>query len=223
MQELKRFTINLKSLDQDIKEPIVVGAGDADGLTLSVILTQEAAARLTPQTYLYLSWKHQQTTIEGLHVFTKVNDDPATWEIHYPQSMLQEGDVFACIKFIDEISISTTTNFIIHVLNDPNRAENFEDNDDYNIFKQAALELNNTNAAMQEVKNNTINTLGLAYQKYQEKIAELNELIDKIHNLLDNPTDEDGVSYIDLIRISKQQAILQSKEYTDKVLQLIDK
>lgn len=223
MQELKRFTINLKSLDQDISEPVIVGAGDANGRTLSVILTQEAAARMTPSTLLYLSWKHNDTKVEGLDVFTKVNDKPQTWEIHYPQSMLSEGKVLACLKIIDEISISTSTNFLIHVLSDPNEAEDFEYNDNYNIFKEAALELNNTNREMQKIKEDTLNTLGLANKAFNQKIDELNELMIKIENFLNNPTDEDGNSFLELIKQAKQQAILTSKEYTDKVLRLIER
>lgn len=223
MQELKRFTINLKSLDQDIHDPIVVGAGDADGRTLSVIFTQEAAARMTPSTLVYLSWKHNDTKIEGLNVFTKVNNKPETWEIHYPQSMLREGNVLACLKIIDEVSISTSTNFLIHVLSDPNTGENFEYNDDYSIFKDAALELNNTNKEMQKIKDDTINTLGLAYNKFNEKMEEIENLIIEIKNFLDNPTNEEGLSYLELIKRAKQEAILTSKEYTDKVLRLIEK
>lgn len=169
MVELKRFVINLKTLDQDIPDTNVVGAGDADGRTLSVIFTQEAAARLTPSTLVYLSWKHLKTGVQGLEVFTKVKDKPATWEIHYPQSMLYEGDVLACIKLIDEISISTTVNFHIHVLSDPNEPDYLEENDSYNIFKQAALELANTN-------RNAIQQMEEQQLQFEEQLASLKEL-----------------------------------------------
>ena len=50
MNELKATVINLKSLSQNIPDPIVVGAGDANGRTLRVIFTQEAAAQMTEDT-----------------------------------------------------------------------------------------------------------------------------------------------------------------------------
>ena len=45
--ELKAFTVNMKSMDQDIDDPIIAGAGDANGRTFRVIFTQEAAAQFT--------------------------------------------------------------------------------------------------------------------------------------------------------------------------------
>lgn len=228
MQELKRFVINLKSLDQDIPDPIIVGAGDANGRTLSVILTQEAAARMTPSTHLYLSWKHQETTIEGLNVFTKVNDKPATWEIHYPQSLLREGNVLACLKFIDEVSISTSTNFIIRVLSDPNGAEDFEDNDDYSVFKQAAMDLQTTNdKAIELLKTQTeefTKVLGWFYQVKDdlqqivlEQTGEIPEGYDNVIDYLDSSREQQD----DMIDKAQATAIEESKDYTDNALRII--
>ena len=64
-QELRAFTVNLKSMDQDIPDPIVAGAGDANGRTFRIIFDQEAEAQLTPETKIYLSWFHKQKKIKG--------------------------------------------------------------------------------------------------------------------------------------------------------------
>lgn len=140
--ELKAFTVNMKSMDQDIDDPIIAGAGDANGRTFRVIFTQEAAAQFTEYSKVYLSWKHKQAKIEGLNVFTHVKDDPMIWEIHWPQSMLHEGDVLCCIKLVDDISIVQSTNFIVHVLSDPTSGENFVTSDDYSIFQTAIINMN---------------------------------------------------------------------------------
>lgn len=140
--ELKAFTVNMKSMDQDIDDPIIAGAGDANGRTFRVIFTQEAAAQFTEYSKVYLSWKHKQAKIEGLNVFTHVKDDPMIWEIHWPQSMLHEGDVLCCIKLVDDISIVQSTNFIVHVLSDPISGENFITSDDYSIFQTAIINMN---------------------------------------------------------------------------------
>lgn len=232
MQELKRFTINLKSLNQDIPDTIVVGAGEANGRTLSVILTQEAAARMTPTTNLYLSWKHLGTNIEGLNVFTKVNNNPQTWEIHYPQSMLREGHVLACLKIIDEISISTSTNFGIKVLSDPNAVEDFGDNENYNIFKQAAIELNNTNDLMKQQMEQ--------YQiEFEKSISWLKTLEDKLVDMVENYIGEIPEEYANVIDYfeesqelqsktlqynideAQREAVKQAKDYTDNALKVI--
>ena len=140
--ELKAFTVNMKSMDQDIDDPIIAGAGDANGRTFRVIFTQEAAAQFTEYSKVYLSWKHKQAKIEGLNVFAHVKDDPMIWEIHWPQTMLREGDVLCCIRLVDDVSIVQSTNFIVHVLSDPTSGENFVTSDDYSIFQTAVIEMN---------------------------------------------------------------------------------
>jgi len=144
--ELKKNVINMKTLSQDIDDPIVVNAADANGRTLEIIFTQEAAAQLTPDTKVYLSWYHQQQKIKGYNVFTYVpgdnpKRDPYRWKIFYPQSMLYCGDVLACIELVDDVSIAASTNFMIHVLEDPNDGSTFVVSDDFSEFKTAVIAL----------------------------------------------------------------------------------
>lgn len=73
--ELKATIINMKSLNQNLPDPVIVGAGDANGRTLRIIFTQEAAAQMTDKTKVYLSWYHQDIDIKGYNVFTQVIDD----------------------------------------------------------------------------------------------------------------------------------------------------
>ena len=54
--------------------------------------------------------------------------------------MLYEGNVLACIQIVDEVSISTSVNFTIHVLIDPNDGSNFEETDDFTEFQKGILE-----------------------------------------------------------------------------------
>jgi len=69
---LKGTVINMKSLSQHIPNPIVVGGGDSDGRYLTIIFTQEAAAQFSPDTKVYLSWRHVQKNIKGYTVFTEI-------------------------------------------------------------------------------------------------------------------------------------------------------
>lgn len=146
--ELKDFVVNLKSLSQDIEDPIIQGGGDANGRALRVVFSQEAADMLTPYTKVYLYWNHQQLKIYGVNVFTKVSKDdqcccsPVIWEIHWPKAMLHEGDVLCCIKLVDDVSISPSNNFLVHVLQDPNDGSSFVVGDDYSIFDKCVLEMN---------------------------------------------------------------------------------
>lgn len=146
--ELKDFVVNLKSLSQDIEDPIIQGGGDANGRALRVVFSQEAADMLTPYTKVYLYWNHQQLKTYGVNVFTKVSKDdqcccsPVIWEIHWPKAMLHEGDVTCCIKLVDDVSISPSNNFLVHVLQDPNDGSSFVVGDDYSIFDKCVLEMN---------------------------------------------------------------------------------
>ena len=144
--ELKATVINMKSLSQNIPDPVVVGAGDANGRTLRIIFTQEAAAQMTEDTKVYLSWHHQEVDIKGYNVFTHIiNEDdedfPPTWEITYHKSMLYEGNVLACIQLVDSVSIATSTNFMIRVLMNPNDGSRYTATDDFSEFQKAVISL----------------------------------------------------------------------------------
>lgn len=142
-QQLRATTIDLKSFDQDIPDPIVAGGGDADGRTFRVVFDQEAAAQLTDDSKLYLSWSHQQDKVRGYNVFDKVKDaDPQAWEIIWPQKMLRKGDVLCAIELVDEVSIVQSQNFTVHVLSDPNDGSEFVLSDDFSVFQAAVVNMN---------------------------------------------------------------------------------
>lgn len=153
--ELKDFVVNLKSLSQDIDDPIIQGGGDANGRTFKIIFTQEAADMFTPYTKVYLYWNHQQLKTYGVNVFTKVSKDedcfhPPVWQINWPKAMLHEGDVLCCIKLVDDISIAPSNNFIVHVLQDPNDGSSFVVGDDYSVFDRCVIEMNSLTDKLRE-------------------------------------------------------------------------
>ena len=170
--ELKATVINLKSLSQNIPDPITVGAGDASGRKLRVIFTQEAAAQFTPYTKVYLSWKHQEKDIKGYNVFTEIVDEtdedfPPTWEISFPKAMLYEGNVLACIEIVDTISIAASVNFNIHVVANPNIEETFTQSDDYSDFQIFVVQLNE----LAEQMNNQMEEHAVTFEEIQENFA----------------------------------------------------
>lgn len=145
-KELKTFVLNMKSLDQQIPSPILVGAGDANGRTFRIIFTQEAADMFTPLTKVYLKWFHQKKQIKGYNVFLKKDEaeklkSPQVWEIKFPRSMLYEGDVICTVEIVDEYSIATTSSFVVHVTSDPYDSFQFNAVDDFSVFQQAAIHL----------------------------------------------------------------------------------
>lgn len=64
--------------------------------------------------------------------------------------MLYEGNVVACIQVVDNISISTSVNFTIHVLIDPNDGSKFTATDDFTEFQKAVISLTTAEAEARE-------------------------------------------------------------------------
>jgi hypothetical protein len=182
-QELKTVTVNLKTLDQDIPDPIVASAADAAGRTFSVLFTQEAEAQFSDLTKVYLSWKHERLNIKGYNVFSQVSEDPMIWSIKWPQTMLQEGDVLCCIELVDDVSIVASTNFKVHVLYDPNDGETYVYSDDFSLFQEAVINLTTLSSQMTdqmeqqkkdfELMQTTVDHLETTVESLKEKIDDV--------------------------------------------------
>ena len=188
--ELKGTIINMKTLSQDIKDPIIVGSSQAQGRFLTIIFTQEAAAQFSDNTVVYLSWRHIQKNVKGYNAFTKfeyededeitAEEQPPTWYIYYPKNMLHEGDVIATIELVDEISVAASTTFSIHVTADPWDGTNWIEEDDLTEFKTAIIRAQHL---QQEVD-----------EHYAEIAAELEEM-KKMHDFIDFvDKDKDGIN-----------------------------
>lgn len=248
--DLKKSVINMKHLSQDIDDPIVVNAADANGRTLEIIFTQEAAAQLTPDTKVYLSWYHQQQKIKGYNVFTYIpgdnpKRDPYRWQIFYPQSMLYCGDVLACIELVDDVSIAASNNFMIHVLEDPNDGSTFVVSDDFSEFKNAVIALNNTadriTAEFEDMKAQhqyvlqTVESFEDNIEDLRQQLAEIQTQVDESLRVrmdaaeeniedLDNRVtalEENDANWTETINQAKQDAIATSVEQSNVVIEKI--
>lgn len=184
-QELRSFVVNMKSLDQDIADPIVAGAGDANGRSFRVIFTQEAKAQMTLDTKVYLKWKHLQYDVRGYNVFNHICDCPETWEIHWPQAMLHEGDVLCRIELVDSISIAPSVNFTVHVLSDPDDGSKFVLSDDYSEFQAAVIDLNSLSDKMREQMEEQAKEFEDMKNQFEELSDKVDEALDKANEALD--------------------------------------
>lgn len=145
--EFKGTVINMKTLSQDIIDPILIGGAEANGRWLTIIFTQEAAAQFSDHTGVYLSWRHIQKKVKGYNAFTEVpredtdlltaEEQPPVWQIYYPKEMLHEGDVIATIELVDDISVSASQTFSIHIAMDPWEGTDWIEQDDLSEFKTA--------------------------------------------------------------------------------------
>lgn len=196
--ELKGTIINMKSLSQDISDPIIIGGAESNGRFLTIIFTQEAAAQFSDTTNVYLSWRHIQKDIKGYNIFTKfeyedtdeitAEEQPPTWYIYYPKALLHEGDVIASIELVDNISVATSVNFSIHVLSDPWNGTKWIEQDDLSEFKTA---MNKAQTIQQEIDDH--------YEEIRLAIEELRKKFDLIDYQDDN---YNGINDIDELETS---------------------
>jgi methyl-accepting chemotaxis protein len=118
--------------------------------------------------------------------------------------MLYEGNVLACIQIVDEVSIATSKNFVIHVLVDPNDGSDFVKTNDFTEFQQAVIvlatlkdqietqsaqqknEFENMQLIFEEMQNNFSNIQDLAEEAKQiseNSLERINEALEEINNL----------------------------------------
>lgn len=211
--ELKGTVINMKSLSQDISDPIIVGGGNSDGRYLTIIFTQEAAAQFSDLTQVYLSWRHVQKNIKGYNVFTKfeyvdtdlitADEQPPTWYIYYPKNLLHEGDVIACIELVDDISVSTSVNFTIHVLADPWAGSQWIENDDLSEFKIAMNKASQIEKLVEEDHQEMTDAINYLYNMFNVNPFEdenqdgIPDETQEDDNLIHQITNEGGLTIVE--------------------------
>lgn len=223
-QELKTFTVNLKSLDQDISDPIVAGGADANGRTFRIIFDQEAEAQITDETKVYLSWFHRQTKVKGYNVFTQTCEDPITWEIKYPQAMLTEGDVLCCIELVDSVSIAQSTNFLVHVLSDPNDGSQFVVSDDFTLFQNAVIRLNCIGNQMKDQMTQQkieFEDMLLRASKWENVIQEAKEATSKVESLEKKIEEHKTETETNLDKKADKDSVYTKEETSEVVKTLI--
>lgn len=211
--ELKATVVNMKTLTQEIEDPIVNGAADVKGRTLRIIFTQEAAAQITPKTKVYLSWWHQDKNIKGYNVFTEITDIddedfPPTWEIYFPQSMLWEGNVLASIQLVDDVSIATSTNFIIHILKDPNEDDHYVPSDDYSEFKEAVINLNSLSDRMEE--------------QLEDDKAAFDQIVEEFEEMKETIATEESVAEVREIAENAMSMVTDQQAQVDQVAEGVE-
>lgn len=191
-QDLRTFVVNMKSLNQDIEDPIIQGGGDANGMTFRIIFTQEAQDMFTPDTKVYLKWKHLGLNVRGYNIFTHIQGDGSCcfespiWEIKWPRNMLHEGDVLCCVDIVDDISISPSNNFIVHVLADPDDGSKFVVSDDYTVFQNAVVDMNSAvGKAEQQLEEQKaeFDTMRTEFDTMKEDISQAAQKADEAYNM----------------------------------------
>lgn len=217
-QELRRTTIHLKSLNQDISDPIIAGGGDANGYSLRIIFDPEAAAQFTPETQVYLKWRHQQLNNRGLNQFRQIDSEcDSVWEINWPHNMLHEGDVLCSIELIDEISIAQSNNFIVHVLQDADDGSQFIVSNDYTEFQNAIIEMNSFSQKTQEQLEMQKEEFENIKQSFAEIETKINAAYNKVIELYDAA--KETLSNLDqLVTTIKSDAAADAQIKADKSL-----
>lgn len=219
MDELRTNVILLKHLDQEIDDSIIAGAGEAGGHNLTIIFAQEAAARLTPLTRIYLNWKHLDIpNLRGFDAFTP--QDPIelacgefypVWSIKWPTAMKQEGTVEASIVLLDEVSKDESLHFTIEVLSDLHGSDDLMDEDNYSLFEQALLDMNKTIQETQELLESTKELFSTIEELQAELESKLQEITEEQEKLQQEQTE---------LRQEWEDFLKEHEKYDDRVKKL---
>lgn len=116
--------------------------------------------------------------------------------------MLYEGNVVACIQIVDDISISTSVNFTIHVLIDPNDGSQFTATDDFTEFQKAVISL-----ATAETE---------AREQMEEQAAQFEEMQIEFENVKEIAENAQNVSQ--LAQEIAEQALATSNEALETIV-----
>lgn len=147
MLSLVSYIIELKSFYQQI-DNIVISGNDVQGKVLQINFSQEALSTFSSSTKIYLKWHHKQLNISGYNVFKcveigdKNTNTTSIWQLYWPANLTHEGEVICRIEAVDNTSLITSDDFIVTVLSDPIDEDKFVKTDDYSLFSQAAIAMN---------------------------------------------------------------------------------
>jgi chromosome segregation ATPase len=93
--------------------------------------------------------------------------------------MLYEGNVVACIQIVDNVSISTSVNFTIHVLIDPNDGSKFTATDDFTEFQKAVISLTTAETEARE----QMEEQAAQFEEMQIEFNNVKEIAENAHNI----------------------------------------
>ena len=205
---LKEVVINLKSMSQEIPDPILGGGGDGNGYVLKIIFTQEAWEQFTPTTKVYLRWKHEQTGVRGYNIFSHISIDNDKYETIYklqiPAQLLVTGDVNCRIDVVDNVSLIPSNNFRIHVLEDIYDEEDYEEIEADPTFAEALIAVNK---ALEEVAT------------YSDSIAQLQEFAANAE--VDIQENKDKIANLETAVAENQATLINHEERIAAIEEII--
>ena len=138
--------------------------------------------------------------------------------------MLYEGNVIACIQIVDEVSISTSTNFTIHVLLDPNDGSSFTATDDFTEFQQAVI---NLASVEQEARDqmadhqSKFEEMQVEFESVKADSAEAKELSEKALGIASEALET--IEDFTIVAKELQQQEQENKNRIDEIEQTADK
>ena len=152
--------------------------------------------------------------------------------------MLYEGNVLACIQIVDNVSISTSVNFTIHVLIDPNDGSSFVGTDDFSEFQKAVIRLASVeDQARKQMTDQKIEfeDMQLAFMNVQKIADDSKNIVEEAKQIAENAlgtatealeTIEDFTTLAQEIQEKEQKNekdIADIKETADKALDKTDR
>lgn len=142
--------LTLDFADQFVPDTLIANAADANGRGINLFVTKDGQPLTMTNMKVYLAWRHDQKGTQGLTQFTTVNASGGNYKVYYPAGMMYEGTVTARISIYvgSTTPITGSRDFRINVERNPINEGDAMASDDFSVFAQATIDLNELNDAV---------------------------------------------------------------------------
>lgn len=142
--------ITLDYANQFIPDILIANANDANGRGIDLYVTKDGAAMSMTGMKVYLVWSHENGN-QDLTAFTAVNAASGHYKVYYPPAMMHGGTVLARIAIYigSKTPITGSRDFRIMVERDPIDADAAMADENFSLFQQAVINLNELQASIE--------------------------------------------------------------------------
>lgn len=153
-EKFNKVEITLRHADEPIMRKLFAKEGDRNGRELQVKLIDGSVVKNFAGLSLRLFWRHLDVGNQGIEPFEKVPNESGLYNVTYPDSMMNAGNVEAWIQIQDGNDLIGSVNALIAVQGSGFDALAVVASDDYKALNDALNEVNRWQSQIDAIKDN---------------------------------------------------------------------
>lgn len=154
LQNFNKISISLHNANDPIMKKLFAKEGDRNGRELEVQLNDGHSLQSANNLNLRLYWKHLAQGNQGIEPFEKDDNGDGLFNVTYPDSMMNAGNVEAWIQIQDGSKLIGSVNVLIVIQGSGFDAMAVVASDDYKALNDALNEVNRWQSQIDVIKNN---------------------------------------------------------------------